>query len=429
MKFLAQLILRFEPVVLAVVIAAFWFPDAVRVNSLILLIPVLFARLLLYRRLSVNTPLNILLFLLLALCIANTWFALANPAAPPYSWGWYVIGRPVMGVALTLCLLNRVYERGKIGDLVLAVLGFAVIAGILGLGSAQYTSKSSQLQFLLQYVPQLRGFPGAERGFNVNEIGGAMAYFAPFAAGIAIYDWRTRQAHWRLAAATCGFILLAFALFLGQSRLAILGVVLALGLLTFLLIPARRWRFIALAALVAFSVLEVLIVAQVFQSSEIVEISDRDQDSYRIRLEIWSAGLNIVRDYPLTGVGQNMYRSRQVREDYPVPGYGDQIVPHAHNELLQMGTDLGIPGMILYVAWNGVLVVMIWRTWQKGTPFVRAVAVSAGAGLLAHGIFGTADAITLYDRFIFAYWLLVGLASGAYVLAQRFPEQSEAAPA
>jgi O-antigen ligase len=331
-----------------------------------------------------------------------------------------------MGVALTLSLINRAYERGRIDDMVLAAVWVAMLVGVLGLGSAQYTDKSSQLQFLIRFVPEVRGFPGAERGFNVNEIGGAMAYFAPFTAGVAIHDWRTRKARFRQAAATVAFILLALGLFLGQSRLAIVGVVGALGLLTFLLIPVGRWRYIALAGLVAFSVIEVLIIANIFEPpAAAVEMNERDEDSFNIRLEIWTAGLNIVRDFPLTGVGQNMYRAAQVRDVYPVPGYGDRVVPHAHNELLQVGTDLGIPGMILFVAWNGMLGVMIWRTWRKGSLFLKAVAVSAGAGLLTHVVFGAADAITLYDRFTFAYWLLVGLAGGAYILALR---EQESAP-
>jgi hypothetical protein len=61
---------------------------------------------------------------------------------------------------------------------------------------------------------------------------------------------------------------------------------------------------------------------------------------------------------------------------------------------------------------------MLWRAWKIGTFAVKGLAVSAAAGLLAHAIFGMADAITLFDRFTFAYWLLVGLAGSAYVLTR-----------
>ncbi|MEP7290253.1 MAG: O-antigen ligase family protein [Chloroflexota bacterium] len=420
MKILAKAILWIEPLLLAVMVAAFWFSDPSRVNFLLLLIPPALARLILYRRLWLYNPLNVLLYVFIAFCVLNTFLALAEPTAP-YSWGWYMIGRPLMGVALVLYLISRVNERGSIDDLVLMLVLLAILVGVLGLSSAQFTSKSNQLQFFVQLVPQLWGFPGAERGFNVNEIGGAMAFFAPLAAGIAIHDWRYPKMRFRRAAATLAFVLLSFALFLGQSRLAIFGVVAALGALAFLLIPAGRWRYGALTALVIFCALEGMIIGGVFAPQTAAASDARDEASNSVRLEIWGAGLAIVRDYPLTGVGLNKFRSREVRDRYPVPDFGSPIVPHTHNEILQVGTDLGIPGMVLFIAWNATVAVMIWKTWRKGTPFIKAVAVSAGAGLLAHTIFGLADAITLFDRFIFAYWLLVALAGGAYVLANRLP--------
>ena len=82
----------------------------------------------------------------------------------------------------------------------------------------------------------------------MNEIGGRHGFFAPFAAGIALYQWRKRGATDSVDRGDGGdSLLLALALLLGQSRLALFGVVVTLGALIFLLIPARRWRSIALA--------------------------------------------------------------------------------------------------------------------------------------------------------------------------------------
>lgn len=429
MKSIARLCLWLEPFLLLVVISAFWFPEPSRVNFLLLFIPPMLGRLILYRRLWVSTPLNILLYGFLALCAVNTFIARADPIAPPYSWGWYMIGRPLMGVLLIFSLISRIYEEGRIDRLLLIIVVVAVLVGALGLMSAQYTNKSNQLQFLLDALPKWSSFPGAEGGFNVNEIGGAMAYFAPLAAGIAFYGWRFRSTGTTLLrtlsiVATLAFILLALALFLGQSRLAIVGTVIALFALALLLIPARRWRLIAVTSLVLFSVLAGLVVARVFEPPATAEaMLARDENSNEVRLEIWGSALNIIRDHPLTGVGLNMFRYRQVREQYPAPGYAASVLPHAHNEILQVGSDVGILGMILFIGWHVVLVVMIWRTWRAGDSFLRAVCISAGAGLLAHSIFGLADAITLFDRFIFAYWLLVALVGGSYVLACRKPAE------
>lgn len=424
MRRVASGILLLEPVLLGVMISAFWFDNPVRVYSLLLLIPPMLARLILYRRLWVNVALSVPLLLFLLLCAVNTFVALRDPVAPPYSWGWYMIGRPVMGIAFALSLTSLIAERGRIDGALLAAMVLALLVGVLGLTSAQYNEvKSAQLEFVIRLLPQIRDFPGAVGGFNVNEIGGAMAFFAPLTAGIVLYELRqSRRAELRLLAAGLAFALLALALFLGQSRFAIFGVVLALGLLILLLIPNRRWRWISLALLLAFCALEVGIVTDIFERSSSTPtpvLNERDESSITQRAVIWGAALDIIRDYPLTGVGLNQFRSRQVREAYPVPDFAMTVVPHAHNELLQVGADAGIPGMILFGFWHVVIVGMVWRVWRSSSLLLRVVALSAAAGLLAHAVFGLADAITLFDRFIWAYWLLVGLVGGAYALARR----------
>ncbi len=428
MKRAAQAVLLIEPLLLAITVIVFWFPDTTgRLWSLSLFIPPMIARIILYRRLWVTTPLNLLLYVFLAVGAINTSIALTNPAVAPYSWGWWIMGRPLMGVGLALSLASIAYERGSVKAIVLVVVLLSVLVGVLGLGSAQYIAvKSGQLQALIDLVPKISGFPGAEYGFNVNEIGGAMAFFAPFVAGIAFYDWRTRGASIRPIISTIAFVLLALALFLGQSRLAIFGVLLALVALVWLLIPVGRWRYAALALLIAFGAFQIYLItdpgapASADGSTEV--LNARDANSMDVRFEIWNSALSIIRDYPLSGVGLNMFRANIVRDQYPAPGYAIGVLPHAHDELLQVGSDVGIPGMILYLAWHVVLVIMLLRIWRSGDSFIRAAGIAAGAGLAAHAFFGLGDAITLFDRFIFAYWLLVGIVGGCYLLATRRPE-------
>lgn len=427
MKQFARVILRIEPILLVIVVTAFWFDNPDRVYFLPLLIMPLAARLILYRRAFVNTPLTGWFALFILICVLNTYIALADPLHPPYSWGWYQIGRPLMGVVLALSLASIVYERGKIDGVLVAMLVVALGVGVLGLGGAQYIGKSGQLEALIQFIPKITGFPGAPGGFNVNEIGGAMAFFAPLAFGVTLYEWVNWRSRVRRILATAAFVILALALFFGQSRLAIIGVTLTLGVQVLLLVPGWRWRAIALAILLMFVAIEVALVTQVFQPATVSEGSvSRDESSLSQRPVIWGAALDMIREYPVTGYGLNQFRRREVRETY-VPDFAMTVIPHAHNELLQVGADTGIPGMVVYVAWHLTLALMVWRTWRRGDPFLRAVVVAAAGGLVAHAIFGMADAITLFDRFTIAYWLMVGVVAGAYVLACNQPAQYEKA--
>ena len=89
-------------------------------------------------------------------------------------------------------------------------------------------------------------------------------------------------------------------------------------------------------------------------------------------------------------------------------------------EWLQAATDLGVPGLIVFVGFQAAAGWMLWRVWRRGSPRDRAVALAVAAGLVAHMIFGLGDAIALWDRFAFGYWWMIGLAAAQY--AVTFPK-------
>ena len=134
----------------------------------------------------------------------------------------------------------------------------------------------------------------------------------------------------------------------------------------------------------------------------------------------------IVHDYPLTGVGLSMFRDGRVRAQYPASGFEGRILPHAHDEFLQVATDMGLPGLIVFGAIYGVAGWMVLRIWRRGDAAARILALALGAALLAHAVYGLTDAITLWDRFAFVFWLMLGLLAAQYALVmQTPPEQTD----
>ena len=75
--------------------------------------------------------------------------------------------------------------------------------------------------------------------------------------------------------------------------------------------------------------------------------------------------------------------------------------------------------MIVYLGIHLTVGYMLLKIWQAGDQQARAVRVAIAGGMLAHTIFGLADAITLWDRFAFVFWMLPGLAGAQYVLVTR----------
>jgi O-antigen ligase len=422
----AKSVLWLEPLLVAAIIIPFWVLNQDRVWALLLVVPILLLRVFVLRRVISNTPLNWLFLAFLTLCLLSVYTApfsigLAQITFAPLNLSTSIpytsvlIARILMGMTLFFVLVEYARLTGKIEANLVATTLLALVVAVLTLGATQWNDKSDQLRFIIDRLPVLTVFPGFEKGANANELAGALAWLTPLMGGLALYKWRSNLLR---VGVTAAFWLLLLALFLGQSRLAILGVFAALAVLIFLLIPRGRRRKLALAGLALFFAAEAVVVTNVLNPEAAESVQARDEVSNLGRLDMWKAALAIVRDHPLTGVGMNMYRMGNVRAVYPVPGYERRGPPHAHNEFFQVATDLGLPGLAVFVGWYVVAGWMLLQIWRRGDSSARVVAAAIGAGLLAHAIFGFGDAIALWDRFIFVFWWLLGLAGAQYNLVQ-----------
>lgn len=403
------MVLRVEPLVLAVIGFAFWYPAPPRDQwmwLLVLLIPIIGARWIKCGRLWTHTPLDSWLLAFLALVFLNM-------VAAPYTRGLIMLSRPLFGMALYTGFIEFGREQRNINRLLQATIGIALLVGFLSLTATQWNSKSALLSPILDALPTLQGFPGAEQGFNANEIAGAMCWLQPLMAGIALYRWRAQQS---CLSALVAFALLTAGLVLGQSRLALTGAGIAMAFLVLALVHSTPKRILAIIVLVTAIGLEFAVINDADVATGVSGLSPRDEQSLIGRQDIWQSALNILRDYPMTGVGMSMFRDGRVRERYPAPGYVGDILPHAHNEWLQIGADLGFPGLAVFVGWHITAGLMLIYSWKLGDERQKILAASIFASLVAHGVFGLADAITLWDRFSFLYWWLLGMVGAQFTI-------------
>ena len=120
------------------------------------------------------------------------------------------------------------------------------------------------------------------------------------------------------------------------------------------------------------------------------------------------------------------FRYEEVKWAFPVMGFdvpdpdspSDSLrprPPHAHNELLQLGTDFGIPGLILALAIYGSIGQIGYQAWRQNTHRTRIITAAAMIGMVSHMIYGIGDAIPLWDRFAFMFWVMIGIVASGYV--------------
>lgn len=437
-----------EPLILGVMIVAFWHHSPpIRDNWVWLLafaLPIFGLRLIVYRRLFTSTPLLPLLIMFIALTIFN--FQNAPFHRDNY---WVLVCRPLLGIWLLLYCVEHVRMFRRMDGLLVATIGMALIAGFLALTASQWNSKIAALQFLVDALPRIpykTWLPDMLLSFNPNEIAGALAWLCPIMAGLMLYQTKMSPAdalpihgdtplnppiHGGKSEGA-GVGLLSFfaaitfaigfaALFFGQSRFAIAGVLLALTSIVWFGMTGRG-RFVALIGIGGVLLVQVALMANILRAptntTATLTLSNRDQESLSVRFEMWASGSRMMTDYPFTGVGMAMFRAAVQQPQYAIPFYVEQnsYPPHVHNEWLQIGVDLGLPGFGLFISWHGVIMWMLWRAWRGGSASHKILVLGIGGGLLAHAVYGMGDAVTLWDRYSFVFWWLLGLAGAAYAL-------------
>lgn len=280
--------------------------------------------------------------------------------------------------------------------------------------------------------------------FNVNEIAGALIWLAPIMAGIAFFvpskesdkTEYQNQSFWLGIRIIGGiiFALLCLALILGQSRFAILGLIVSLCTLGWFAFQKKVWRYLVIGFALSLIILEIILILNVFHvdndsqgigldnTGATLQASQRDANSLTTRVAIWQRGVEMMLDYPLTGIGMYMYRTAVNSDAYSIDYYVQRPElsppPHAHNAWIAVGAEVGVIGLLIFMGWQIMALWMLWYGWQNGNQIVRTTALAAFAGLLGHAVYGLGDTIALWDRFQFMQWWVYGLVGAQYVMAK-----------
>lgn len=407
----AERIIRLELLWLALLAPFFILPDKARVWVLLGLPALWIARRIARGRFLPGTPLDWPLALLMLMALVSLFvtgdLTVSLGKLGPLLWG--------VGVYYAI-VEYATTERGlrwAIGGYAVAGAGLA-IAGLLGTG---WAVKIPALSQVTAHLPSLlRNLPGESNGFNPNIVGGALLWVVPLQMSLSALSWRekgnrkSRSAFWGRAASRLGLPLLLTvsggALLLMQSRNALVCFALAVGLLLWL---GLKWaRPILLALLVAGIGLFAYIGPQRIVSALLS--SPQTSQSLQSRIDIWSGALHSIQDFAFTGTGMGMF-SQLLPVTYPIYGLAPaDKINHAQNQLLQAALDLGVLGLIAFLAVWIVAAALVFAAWRNSTVrWYRWAAAGIGAGLFAHFLFGFTDAVVLVSRPGVFFWALLGL--------------------
>ncbi len=358
---------------------------------------------------------------------AGLW-ELAGPLRLPWAIlaAWMIIGSFVSpspdltlpklsGMVLGMLVLRVVLLSGTTSGRIRVLTWAYLLAGtctVLGglLAGPRWLRKFETLYFLNGMIPRVvLGLPGAEGGVNPNALGGTTLLFLPLLAVLILHGLRVtamgrtteRHLHRRAvileaSACTTAAVIPLMVLVLSQTRTAWIGLP-----IVGLLVLAIRFRMTLL--LCALGATTGLIGWNWFGPWSLSKILGPE------RPFVWSLAVNAIQAHPTAGVGLGGFRviaGPALEAGITEPTF----FAHAHNVFLQVALDVGIPGLVAYLALLGLATYMTQQVLRRDCDsHEKAVCVGLWGNLVAIHIFGLADAIALGTKVGVYVWWNLGL--------------------
>lgn len=330
--------------------------------------------------------------------------------SPQKSTSLVQAARIFSGIGLMYALVAWLRSHHRLTWTINGMVGLQVLVSVYGLFSVDWSIEKATL--IPQAVYRALTLRLADH-VHPNVLAGALILLWMPLLGVALFytDRMPPKQRWVVFSA---LLFSAVVLLLTKSRGAMVSVVVAV-----LLLVGLKWKrgwmvsllAVCLAAIPALNSGKTGLYQALFASSS---LSTMD-----MRFEIWNRAVLLIEDFPLSGTGIGLF-SPVVERLYPFFLHPPGAILHSHNLFLQIAVDLGLPGLI---AWLAILLGVLyaaWRTWTVTPPGSLMNALAAGwlAALVALAAHGMVDSVTWgMVRSAPLVWVLWGAALANHHLA------------
>jgi O-antigen ligase len=285
--------------------------------------------------------------------------------------------------------------------------------------AAALVSREGVEQFL---YGQATVMEGVGRATSVYPSATAFGIYAgralPVALALAIFlprEWRL----WRWATLALSIVIGA-GVIVSFTRGAWIGVFAAMIVVA--VVTRHRPLSIALGAAVVAG-LAALPFIRIERITSMFDFNTEDNTGVA-RAKIWTAALRIIRDNPITGIGQDQFLYAD--PNYGVPQMRFFTTSHPHNWVLDFWLRLGIPGLLWMVAalvYFFRTALILCRRWA-GTA-LGALALGLLASMVDFAVHGLLDMAYFTMDLALTFWLTIGM---VVVLSRLNPTSSGDVP-
>lgn len=233
---------------------------------------------------------------------------------------------------------------------------------------------------------------------NRNHYAGFLEMVFPFALSLAFYEfWKLRTKRLsaesnlhRIALWLSIAVILFAALVYSRSRMGIAAASMSALVMLVLAWTSRFYGRAALVSCAAFLVLSAGIVAWIGAASVVERFHDAGQEytaADHTRISIWRDTLKLIRHHPWLGTGFGTFPIAFTAVQTTFLG---EFVNHAHNDYLELASDLGIPvaaGLTATLVWILVRAVRAFRAASRNMDKFFALGCVGGIGaILLHSL-------------------------------------------
>ena len=194
------------------------------------------------------------------------------------------------------------------------------------------------------------------------------------------------------------------------SRAAWVGIMLAIGF--YMVMKDRRWASLLVVALL---VMPFVLPESII--SRITSLGNMKDSSTAYRFSVWLSSLRMAKDYWLSGIGLGAGAFERVYQKYALNGAGFAL--HAHNFYIQLVVEMGVLGIVSFVA----LIISAYKkiiSIKDKNSVNNNIALAMGGALVGYMFQGVAENLWYNYRMILLFFIYLGiLESGANLAGSK----------
>jgi len=318
-----------------------------------------------YGYFSVRTPCDLNIILLVVMMPVTVWVTVL-----PEKTIIQVLN-VLVGIAMYYTIANwcSSYNRLRILLIGVMVVGLALaLFSFIGVGWSSYKLPFNPIDIYMRFSEIVQDT------IHPNILAGNLIILVPFGMAYLLFGWR--NINWlERSLVFISTLFISAIIFLTQSQ----GAWIAFGVVVIILLMLRwRWGWLLLFSFVVGTIWSFTyfgsreLLAALTSSTTIGGIDDR--------MEIWSRAIFMIQDFSFTGIGMGSFT--EVADTlYPFFSSPGRVF-HAHNLFLQVTVDLGIPGLIVWLAILLTVIFVSWQVYYAGKASHNGLIAGIGAALL-----------------------------------------------